>query len=207
LNRVQWLWAVSAELGDRHIMSEQPEKPDKPIVRSAAVDRVLSAVFGEEAATQGQSKKRLVSKSKYAMLLGTQQAKFWGSVALAVAIAGCYVFTLGSAVGMFFVPGIAWKGLCVVVGTLSVMAARCIKRVAEKAMRDSQTPLDVVPLTRANIAVLPPPDTLVRASEAPSQTHLLRAAGERNETPPEELLRPIETGLPDSPPVSLNQQP
>jgi hypothetical protein len=189
-------------------MSEQPEKSDEGIENDGtAVDRVLSVVFGEKAMSQGRSKKRLVSKSTYAILLGTQQAKFWGSVALAVAIAGCYVFTLGSAIGMFFVPGIAWKVLCIIGGTLSVMAARCVKRVAEEVMRESQIPLDVVPLTRANIAVLPLPATLVRASEAPSQTDLLRAASESSDTPPEELLRPIKTGQPASPPVSLHRGP
>ncbi len=49
-----------------------------------------------------------------------------------------------------------------------------------------------IPLTRANTADLPAPETLVRASSEPSQAQeavLLRAAAEGQETPPEQLVR------------------
>ena len=49
-----------------------------------------------------------------------------------------------------------------------------------------------VPLTRANTANLPAPDSLVRASEQPLQAQegvLLRGAAEGMETPPEQLVR------------------
>ena len=49
-----------------------------------------------------------------------------------------------------------------------------------------------VPLTRANTADLPAPDSLVRASSEPMQAQedvLLRAAATGNDTPPEEMLR------------------
>ena len=49
-----------------------------------------------------------------------------------------------------------------------------------------------VPLTRANTADLPAPDSLVRASSEPLQAQesvLLRAATEKGETPPEQLVR------------------
>ncbi len=54
---------------------------------------------------------------------------------------------------------------------------------------------DVVPLTRANTADLPAPESLVRASSEPRQEQeavLLRAAARSVGTPPEQLVRPAE---------------
>ena len=60
------------------------------------------------------------------------------------------------------------------------------------ATRKSWKTVDAIqPFTRANTADLPAPDTLVRASSEPLQTQkgvLLRAA-QRQETPPEQLVR------------------
>ena len=56
-----------------------------------------------------------------------------------------------------------------------------------------QTVHTINPLTRANTADLPAPDSLVRASSEPMQAQeavLLRAAAEGQETPPEQLVRP-----------------
>jgi hypothetical protein len=168
-----------------YIMSEQPEIPDKRTVSNgAAVDRVLAVMFGGEVASQEKSNKRIVSKEEYAVLVGKREAKRWGSIVLAVAAAGCFVCTIIGVLAMIggFTMGFLVAGLSVVLGL-------AMKKVAEKAMSEVLITLDVVPLTRANMGDLSAPDTLVRASEAPSQTELLRAAAQGQETPAEELLR------------------
>jgi len=54
---------------------------------------------------------------------------------------------------------------------------------------------EVIPFTRANTIDLPAPETLVRASQEPVQADhsiLLRAAADTNQTPVDQLLRPVE---------------
>ena len=66
-----------------------------------------------------------------------------------------------------------------------------------QAFQNAQRKKLDIPFTRANIADLPAPQSLVRASEEPTQaqeTILLRAAtsAQASETPAEQLVRPME---------------
>ena len=176
-------------------MSEQPENSDNRMVsRAASANRLLSAVFGEEAASRSQSDRRIVSKSKYAVMVSKREAKRWGSIAPAPAIALCFVCTIISVLAVIGGIYADWKIVAVFlpVAVLSALGGRALKQVAEKAMREAKAPLDAVPLTRTNIGDLPAPETLVRASQQPpqeQQTELLRAAIQGPDTPPEQLLR------------------
>jgi hypothetical protein len=143
--------------------------------------------------TEKQTGKRIVSKGEYARKQGR---RLWLGLKSCAALlclpallvvgyfqqpasSGCIQVDPRNGIGyrvfiaLFFVPA-------------SIFAAKQI-------FRDFQQIDPGVPLTRANTADLPAPDSLVRASEEPMQEQqavLLRAAAQRHETSPEQLVRP-----------------
>jgi len=75
-----------------------------------------------------------------------------------------------------------------VFATLLVIPAVMLIKKAQ-ALNDN-----VVPITRANTADLPADESLVRASQEPvqeDQSILLRSAADTNQTPADQLLRPV----------------
>lgn len=136
--------------------------------------------------------KRIVSKGRYIKLMGMRLSLLaCGAVCMLVggvaAILGVMEgvndvirgsvgtnFSLPSANGFY-----ATCLVCFLVGVCCVFLGEKVKE-------------DVTPLIRANIANLPAPDSLVRASSEPIQAQeavLLRAAVKGQETPPEKLVR------------------
>ena len=114
---------------------------------------------------------------------------------MAVAVAVCFLFGLGSSFYIFFGDNPPIKGLASLVTILAFVAGGVILKRAEKNMQEALVKLDVVPLTRSNAGDLRAPEVLVRASQQPDQapqTELLRAAGQGLQTPSEQLLRATE---------------
>jgi len=139
-----------------------------------------------------QPDKRIVSKDEYLARFAKREAKRWSSVAMAIAVAGCFVCALGFSFSIFFAESILWKGVDGLIAIGAFVAGGALMKQAEKNMQEALVKLDVVPLTRANAGDLRAPEILVRASQRPdqaSQTELLRAAQHSAETAPEELLR------------------
>ncbi len=140
--------------------------------------------------------RRVVSKAEYAARLGRREVQRWGSLAIAVVVGICAAIGILFTLGMFTGPG---SPLGIVTGLwalVAFLAAWKLKVFAEKTMREAQSKLDVVPMTRANIGDLPASHTLVRASQEPPQSQqaeLLRATEYSAETPAEELLRASHT--------------
>ena len=86
-----------------------------------------------------------------------------------------------------YAVGIFWGSI----GLLSLLCGLAY-HTGRKGIENLCAVYDMKPLTRANTADLPAPDTLVRASSEPMQAQqavLLRAAAEGQETPQEEMLR------------------
>jgi hypothetical protein len=136
--------------------------------------------------------KRIVSKGKYAANIGKIVA--WSSAAVVTCIYGwlfaadveydvcCYGKVTDGLSYAKFTEAMVMSGGCSIAflyfSTLAVRKARKVKVG--------------VPLTRANTADLPAPESLVRAAGEPvqeQQTVLLRAATEGTETHEEQLLR------------------
>ena len=137
--------------------------------------------------------KRIVSKGRYIKLLGMRLSLLsCGAVCM---IVGSVAALLGIVVGVDDVirqvggpefPLLAPNGYYIACLVCLLIGVRCtfLGEKVEEA---------VVPLTRANTANLPAPDSLVRASSEPLQTQeavLLRAAaGEKQERHEEQLVR------------------
>ena len=135
-----------------------------------------------------KTEKRIVSKGEYARLRGQQEVFRWGSVAMAVVVAVLVLCT----VGFIIVAASTGAALCYALALLCFAAAWLTKRIAEAIMDKALLKLNAVPLTRANAADLPAPDSLVRASLEPLQAQegvLLRAAAQGQATPQEQLVR------------------
>lgn len=123
--------------------------------------------------------KRIVSRRDYAIRVAKRERLRWGSTALAIFIAVCIISGVGFIFAGLLAETFLLKCLCFVAAALCLPAICIVKNAAEKAMQIAQLELDVVPLTRANTADLPAPNSLVRASEEPAQAQegvLLRAA-------------------------------
>jgi len=133
--------------------------------------------------------KRIVSKVDYTKV----QARRAGDSILAV-----FLILIGFFFLLVTIAGLVLFSLHGLMG--ACMFAPCAYMFlkagfATKKTVESET-VDIVPLTRANSQELPALDILVRATEKPLQDHeaiLLRAATGTQETPADELLRPIET--------------
>jgi hypothetical protein len=144
---------------------------------------------------QKQSKKRVVSKSKYGLYL---MGKTWlGYVSIVLSIVGSLfiLFTVWCAMIAYvnygtvqFASAIVDLLVCGFVSAMLVAGATAASRVVGKIE-------PVLPETRQNIQQLPTEETLLRASQEPTEGQekvLLRAAITTTETPPEQLLRPTD---------------
>ncbi len=147
--------------------------------------------------------KRIVSKGAYAAAEGER---------VGTGIFGCGMLVLAAFFAWITVSGVVGlamtivafltrpDGLVVVEGLtfLTVFLAGAVAtyvlwKGGIARMERSEKMDSGIPLTRANVADLPAPETLVRASSEPPQAQeaiLLRAALEGQETPPEQLVRP-----------------
>ena len=184
------------EPAEEQTASEQSEKTSECIVSGASFRKHLMVFAFGERSGNGPAK-RIVSKSEYAALVSKREAKRWGSVGLAVAVAVCILSTLGLVLAGLLADGMGWRALCFVAAVPVLSAAWIIKNLAEKSMLEASVALNVVPLTRANIGDLTVFESLVRASQEPvqaQQAELLRPAAQGGgESPAEELLRAATT--------------
>ena len=142
--------------------------------------------------------KRIVSKRAYVKAQGKRSVLAVGAIVLWVAtivgiwLIGLFLFQAISGVSRSDSMVIAFMPYFVIIifvtGTVTLLLALSAKSVTKTARAIDPG----VPLTRANTADMPAPDTLVRASTEPLQAQqsvLLRAAAEGQETPPEQLVR------------------
>ena len=128
--------------------------------------------------------KKIVSKGAYATLIARRMGSGIAAVILGLLAIGCAALAY-----RYYQSKPSWAvGVCLLasLGTcfFTYLYNKCIALASKKDA--------VVPLTRANTADLPAPDSLVRASSEPMQAQeavLLRAAAEGQETPPEQLVR------------------
>ena len=152
-----------------------------------------------------QTGKRIVSKGQYMALVGKREALRWSSIVMAAATAGllmCAAFFVRMAVMVPVAQGWStspvadgWMVWHIAGGVLCIGGAWRVKKTAEHAMQRALKPLEVVPLTRTNLADVPSPESLVRASAEPVQRQeavLLRAAAQSEVKQAEQLLRPVE---------------
>jgi hypothetical protein len=144
--------------------------------------------------------KRIVSKGTFASNIGNIVA--WSSASFAAfSIAMLYA---AGALWVVLRYGIEWRDakfiVPMVVFVVLVVFSLCSLYIGIQAGRQARKVKVGVPLTRANTADLPAPDSLVRASAEPVQEQravLLRAATQGIETHEEQLVRASE-GAQDS---------
>jgi hypothetical protein len=129
--------------------------------------------------------KRLVSKGRYAFLLGKSASLTFLSMTSDIVAILLLLMTVVQLVGVFYIWPIV-TGL--VTAGLSVVFFRAAGKLSKKANEIDH----IQPITARNTCLLPPEESLVRASDVPlsqQQAELLRATQHGNETPAEELLR------------------
>ena len=143
--------------------------------------------------------KKIVSKGAYAKAQG-QRASIgvlvvclWGMMFVCGLIALAY----GGGLVAFFMGWHKCSGMTAAMYLAMVVVfgagTSIFWKWADKALLASYAIHPGIPLTRANTANLPAPNSLVRASVEPQQAQeavLLRAAAEGVDTPPEQLVRP-----------------
>lgn len=147
--------------------------------------------------------KRIVSKGEYVALLGQKATLYAAGYLLRATV--WFVGIIDFLIILFILvmwptqwtedPGtdtrLILAGLCGCV--FLVVPLRLLLRLGYCMMHKADVLAQVHLLTRFNTADLPAPETLVRASSEPMQEGmLLRAAAEGQETPPTELMRPVE---------------
>lgn len=146
--------------------------------------------LGDEQATLPKTTCKIVSKRRYVANVGKKtalSAVVFGFLIGAI-LAG--LGTLGSLISLLVECDVNTIYLIVALASATGVCCYFVRCVDTKA---NAIP-DVVPLTRANAADLPAPDSLVRASAEPMQAQeavLLRAAAHVIDTPPEQLVRAV----------------
>jgi len=153
-------------------MSERPQK--RFVVHSNAARKC--------AANAVEPPKRLVSKGKYLQAVG----KKVGLCCLAGLLVSAAIYLLTSPAT--WLNHAQSNGVSLVLGAITILALWCSLRLFEKGRQIEPGR----PLTDHTVHLLPPEETLVRASDIPPSlqpTELLRAVQTDSETPPEELLR------------------
>jgi len=153
-------------------MSERPQK--RFVVHSNAARK--------RAANALEPPKQLVSKRKYLQATG----KKVGLCCLAGLMVSVAIYLLTSQAT--WLNHAQSNGTSLLFGAITIFAFWCSLRLFEKGRQIEPGR----PLTDHTVHLLPPEETLVRASDIPpslQQTELLRAVQIGSETPPEELLR------------------
>ena len=138
-----------------------------------------------------KTRKRIVSKGEYARQVVTKSILLFLGAIVSINIFVCLrnLLRLWLTRPEGIPVSIGFAFICVA----AVMLA-CYGLTMATAIRGVRRIHVDVPLTRANTANLPAPDSLVRASSEPmqvQQTVLLRAAAEGMETPPEQIARTV----------------
>jgi hypothetical protein len=146
-------------------------------------------------------RKRVVSKGQYISYLAKKaglssvSGLLFCSGLMGLLLAGCgllasVLMLFGSASPGSDLPiSLIWASLSIGVASLLV------ERIGFEGIKEAQKMTPVLPLTRHNVEQLPEPESLVRASSEPAAEQcdvLLRAAHPGQETPAEQLLRPLE---------------
>ena len=139
--------------------------------------------------------KRIVSKEEYAELVSKKLTWTLSSVGLYILSMFLIILACLIVSPKFMLPHEMTRTGWIVNILTSIgmfLIAYGFTRLARKGLNKSKLLGNAVPVTRANTADLPAPDSLVRASSEPLQAQegvLLRAAAEGMETPPEQLVR------------------
>lgn len=144
---------------------------------------------------ESQQNRRIVSKGKYVSFLGIKAAI--SVIAIVASLLGLAALFLV----LWLVPWVLnpMEGDSIWELLIPLLILACLASglwcIVFASVRGIQKMEPVVPLTRHNTGDLPEEETLVRASEEPPANQsnvLLRAAQGSQETPEEQLLRPLE---------------
>ncbi len=138
--------------------------------------------------------KRIVSRREY--VARVKEKAYLSSVGaglcllcLACLLGICLVFWNTKTLPNAYIPFFMFLVITMVAGAVFTL------HIGLRTVKEAKQINIGVLLTRANAADLPAPDSLVRASEEPLQkqrAELLRATTKGEQTPAEQLLRPVE---------------
>jgi hypothetical protein len=148
-----------------------------------------------------KQRKRIVSKEQYITYLAKKaglssvSGLLFCSGLMGLLLAGCgllasvlTLFGSASSDSDLFIS-LIWASSSI--GVISLL----VGRIGFEGIKEAKKMTPVLPLTRHNVNQLPEPESLVRASAEPPAEQsdvLLRAAQPGQETPAEQLLRPLE---------------
>ena len=145
-----------------------------------------------------QTGKRIVSKGEYVKAQGKRVSLTLSAICLYLAAAACGMCATGLLLGILgslvsldadLWGAVLYRGM----GVLFFGGATYfLGKMALAALEQTDDMDSVIPLTRANTADLPAPDSLVRASAEPTQEQenvLLRAATQAQKRHEEQLVR------------------
>lgn len=172
------------------------QEPTRTVVQTVQETPLSEETVASEQTTLPKTGKRIVSKREYVLRKAKRTGILTTGTSL-LAISGISVVS-----GMMFLTWLVlvlWHGhyflpVFTASGLLlgSVVVAYGAFRGGLASLKHAAQIDTGVPLTRANTADLPAPDSLVRASSEPLQAQeavLLRAVAQGQETPPEQLVR------------------
>ena len=188
-------------------MRQEQEQEEQIAGRDAFKERLLTSLFGEKVTTQPlppdkrMDGRRIVGKGAYAkaqsrragLVLSGSFAVFAGALAGFLALA-CVGFMIAALISY----AQAYDQQLLIHACVYLVGALVFGMGMTESLRSGFASLhkaaknEVVPLTRANAAHLPAPESLVRASQEPAQAQkdvLLRAATQTQDTRKEQLLR------------------
>ena len=138
--------------------------------------------------SKDKSQKRMVSKGSYLKLMSTRGRLMSGTILFSVFGA----MSLSAALWGITNHHRQFWGLWLFETCLGFAFGAWSWRIASYCFREEQKVERVALVTNRTVNLMPPKESLVRASDMPpshQQTELLRAAQNGKETPPEELLR------------------
>ena len=145
---------------------------------------------------EAKTSKRFVSKGEYVKIQGKRMGTGLLALCLMLLTIACGVAALLCIIQVAVLshnPGREWVTILSLWGILPFsLTALVFSRMSSETLERAVSTDAGVPLTRANTADLPAPDSLVRASQVPMQAQeavLLRAAAQESQTPSEQLVR------------------
>ena len=139
--------------------------------------------------------KRVVSKGAYAAAVGNKAAlSSFGVSMMFIGFFGILSVCLIAVLLLFNRPALDTLLLLVLFVGVVGTGSGVLVTIGMHSVQEAKQAETGIPFTRANIANLPAPESLVRASAEPVQAQesvLLRAAIQGHDTPPEQLMRAV----------------
>ena len=149
--------------------------------------------------------KRIVSKAEYVVMISEKVSRLLSGRLLIIAV---WIGMIGTFIGFlsFMVmmgdqnifPPVIRGGIFLLVGVgcwFFCTLLMCFQKIGQNQIEDAKAMEEILPFTRANTGDLHTSNSLLRASSQPSQEYeavLLRPATKSQQTPAEQLLRPVD---------------